>query len=198
MNSNIDVTEIGRLNKDYFVTENCYKSLDNYISTARRIISKYAKRYSPTLVRTMLANEDAIANIAYALMVAETKWDKTRNVTRDGYLVMCGKWAILSWIDRHKGKPHRELLENQLDPKTDVVKEVLTNERLDLVNKIINSGVLSENEKTVIDQYYLAGKSPKTIGREMKISAVRVHQLISNAINKLRSVDYDKLQIVLS
>ena len=55
-----------------------FEDLNTYILLARKIVSKFAPTFYNGLQKELLANVDAMSDIASALMTADWKWEKER------------------------------------------------------------------------------------------------------------------------
>ena len=53
-----------------------FDSLDSYIQLAKKTISKFAPKFYNGLAAEMLSNEDAISDIATAIMSADWKFER--------------------------------------------------------------------------------------------------------------------------
>ena len=58
--------------------ERKFEDLNTYVMLAKKVVSKFAPSFYSGLSRELLSNEDAISDIASALMTADWKWDKDR------------------------------------------------------------------------------------------------------------------------
>ena len=58
--------------------ENQFETLDTYTLLAKKVISKFAPTFYTSLKKELLLSDDAISDIASALMTADWKWDKNR------------------------------------------------------------------------------------------------------------------------
>ena len=91
--------------------ENQFETLDTYTLLAKKVISKFAPTFYTSLKKELLLSDDAISDIASALMTADWKWDKNRtghegkSKTRYSYRNQCGIWAIKTYIsNKYKKK----------------------------------------------------------------------------------------------
>ena len=50
-------------------------SFDKYIEIAKKVVAVFAPRYRPGLSEEILRSEDAISNIATAIMIADWRWN---------------------------------------------------------------------------------------------------------------------------
>ena len=94
-----------------------FEDLNTYILLAKKVISKFAPNFYSSLRNELLNNEDAISDIASALMTADWKWDKNRtgfngkSKTRYSYRNQCGLWAIKTYVtNKYKKKKNSFLL----------------------------------------------------------------------------------------
>ena len=53
-----------------------FDSLNSYILLAKKSISKFANQFYHGLASKMLKDEDAIANVANSIMMADWRWDE--------------------------------------------------------------------------------------------------------------------------
>lgn len=104
----IDLVGVGKPKK-YNKAEDCeFLTNDEYLKIARKMIRKYASKYSADLAKEMLASEDAVSNLATQLMYADWRWNE--KYTNDGkvaldryrYRNQCGIWAIKVFITRKR------------------------------------------------------------------------------------------------
>lgn len=97
-----------------------FDSLHNYIILAKKAISKFGNQFYNGLSAKMLKDEDAIANIANAIMMADWRWDdnytntKGTKKTKYSYRNQCALWAIQTYVTKnHKfasTKPHKNVV----------------------------------------------------------------------------------------
>ena len=91
--------------------EQQFETLQTYINLAKKTISKFAPSFYSGLRNELLSNEDAIADIAQAIMTADWKWDKDRvgyegkSKTKYSYRNQCAIWAIQTYMsNKYKKK----------------------------------------------------------------------------------------------
>ena len=97
-----------------------FDSLHAYIILAKKAISKFGNQFYNGLSAKMLKDEDAIANIANAIMMADWRWDdnytntKGTKKTKYSYRNQCALWAIQTYVTKnHKfasTKPHKNVV----------------------------------------------------------------------------------------
>ena len=84
--------------------EQQFETLEVYTNLAKKIISKFAPTFYIGLRKELLSNDEAISDIASAIMMADWKWDANRkghegqSKTRYSYRNQCGIWAIKTYI----------------------------------------------------------------------------------------------------
>ncbi|MFM7795447.1 MAG: sigma-70 family RNA polymerase sigma factor [Candidatus Nitrosotenuis sp.] len=83
-----------------------FDSLNEYITLAKKSIAKFANRFYQGLSTKMLKDEDAIASVANAIMMADWRWDenyqneKGTKKTRYSYRNQCALWAIQTYVSK--------------------------------------------------------------------------------------------------
>jgi RNA polymerase sigma factor (sigma-70 family) len=84
-----------------------FDSLHNYILLAKKAISKFGNQFYNGLSSKMLKDEDAIANIANSIMMADWRWDdnytnsKGTKKTKYSYRNQCALWAIQTYVTKN-------------------------------------------------------------------------------------------------
>ena len=106
----IDIVGIGTPRKSYQPTENVnFEGLVEYLEHARRMIAHYAPKFRVGLAKEMLKSEDAVSNVATAIMMGDWRWDENhaskegRSSSKSGYRHKCVIWAIKSYLSRKTG-----------------------------------------------------------------------------------------------
>ena len=187
-----------------------FENLDTYILLAKKIISKFAPGFHSGLQKELLSNEDAISDIASALMTADWKWDKNRtgfegkSKTRYSYRNQCGLWAIQTYVSNKYKKKNIKLSIDNIssdDMKTysnnikdnsachplDIAinKEEKENLKI-LIGSLLNSAILSEKQRKQIYKYYFEEKTLLQIGIEYGVTREAVRQNIQKGIKKIQ------------
>ena len=81
-----------------------YCSMSEYVSLAKKTINKFAPQFYNGLNKEMLNNEDAISDVATAIMYADWRYDPNREgssgmkKTLYSYRNQCAIWAIQTYI----------------------------------------------------------------------------------------------------
>lgn len=187
-----------------------YKDLVEYIDMAKKTIRAFSNRICPGICNKMSNSEDAIADIAYAMMCADWKYDKNRkgkhsqqSKTKYSYRNQCAIWAIQTYIkkelknkplylnnilDKDDGLSFSDMLEdiNQKEPLEDIIYEEKNNIESQLVKDIFNSSFLTQTQKDKLRLYYIEGLSLAKIGKIYGITREAVRQNIKNSITKIQ------------
>lgn len=183
-----------------------YESLETYHLLAKKIVSKFA---SPFIKTDILNNEEALSEIAEAIMIADWKWDSSRqghngqSKTRYSYRNQCGLWAIKTYTTKKIKKQKKESYinsssKNDTDYLSDVTSSnaynpyeiVAQKEEQELItqsiNEILNSNILTEKQKDQITDYYFENKTLLEIGKKYGVSREAVRQNIQKGLSKIR------------
>lgn len=187
-----------------------YKDLVEYIDMAKKTIRAFSNRICPGICNQMSNSEDAIADIAYAMMQADWKYDKNRkgkqsnqSKSQYSYRNQCAIWAIQTYIKKYlKGKPlylnnilgsdddmsFADILEdtNQKEPVEYIIENEKTNLESQLVKDIFDSDMLSDNQKEKLKLYYIDGLSLAKIGKKYGVTREAIRQNIKNSITKIQ------------
>jgi RNA polymerase sigma factor (sigma-70 family) len=187
-----------------------FENLNTYILLAKKVISKFAPTFYSGLNKELLSNEDAISDIAAALMNADWKWDKDRvgyngqSKTRYSYRNQCGIWAIKSYIsNKYKKKNQKLSIDNisnedmktfassivdksMSDPYEIVSSEEEATNLQNTVKTLLDSDVLSDKQRNQIKKYYFENKTLVQIGDEYGVTREAIRQNIQKGLNKIR------------
>lgn len=194
--------------------EKQFDSLCDYISLAKKTISKFAPKFYKNLSVEMLQNEDAISDIATALMYADWRYDENRTgktglkKTKYSYRNQCAIWAIKTYItQKYKTKSNRkqeysldyesnDKSLNEFIPDTRVKtpienlieKEDLASLSLD-VRSMIESEHITDKQRKQIILYYFKGQTLAEVGKTFSISREAVRQNIKRAFECIKRYD---------
>lgn len=190
-----------------------FETLHTYINLAKKIISKFAPSFYSGLRKELLTNEDAVADIAQAIMMADWKWDKNRtgyegkSKTKYSYRNQCGIWAIQTYItNKYKKKNMNFSLDNsysqndeiatfassipdrsESDPAEIICKKEEQNNIQEMVHNLLDSDILSDKQRKQIYSYYFDNKTLLQIGKEFGVTREAVRQNIQKGLNKIRT-----------
>lgn len=191
-----------------------YPSLSFYTELAKKTINKFGSKMYMGLTKEMLSNEDAIADVAHALMVADWKYDDKRigkvtgkQKTRYSYRNQCALWAIQTYATKAKKKKNYHFsIDNYVDGEEEssfesvladerqlpALEYILNQEKTDLTNELLDtifsSNILTEKQAKQLQLYYIEGLTLQEIGEQFNITREAVRQSIKNGINKLKVI----------
>lgn len=213
----IDIVDIGTYKTKYNNKANIkFENLDFYLTLAKKNIAKFADGICQGASKKMLQSEDAIANVANGIMMADWRWDKDRkgsitgkSKTKYSYRNQCAIWAIQSYITRQYGK--KNIIRNKqlsLDQNYDddlslqnivsnnkynsVLDEIISEESqtnlYEDIDTLLKSGLLSSKQSEYIRMYYFDGMTLEHIGKKFNITREAVRQAMNKAYSLLREV----------
>ena len=190
--------------------ENQFETLDTYTLLAKKVISKFAPTFYTSLKKELLLSDDAISDIASALMTADWKLDKNRtghegkSKTRYSYRNQCGIWAIKTYIsNKYKKKNSNysidDISNNDLktfaanlvdksisDPYEIAVDKEYHEETRKMIEDLLNSHIISSKQKHQIKQYYFENKTLLEIGKEYGVTREAIRQNIQKGIKRIK------------
>ena len=191
-----------------------FYSLEEYLTLAKKSISKFANSFYGGLASKMLLDEDAISNIAYSIMMADWRYDEnyegqhSKQKTRYSYRNQCALWAIQSYITKNykKSKKNRKIYsldrcmdedagtnyysyiddKDSADPADIVMNNEEKNTIKKYVDKLLNNNSVSDKQREYIRMYYYQGMTFEQIGREYSLTREAVRQSIKKAISYIK------------
>lgn len=189
--------------------EKQFEDLSTYITLAKKIISKFAPNFYTSLRQELLSNEDAVSDIASALMFADWRWDSNRkgfngkSKTKYSYRNQCGIWAIKTYLTNKYKKSNKTLSLNNNEGDTDIsfaenipdnnnnpatiVEHKEHAEKLSAtINDLLSSGIISDKQKEQIIEYYFNEKTLSQIGKEFGVTREAVRQNIQKGLAKIK------------
>jgi RNA polymerase sigma factor (sigma-70 family) len=193
--------------------EKTFDSLSTYIALAKKTISKFAPKFYNGLSKEMLSNEEAVSDVATAIMYADWRFDPDRpgktglKKTLYSYRNQCAIWAIKTYITNKYKKPKNisinhvfsEDSESELhntipDKKTKQPIDVLIEEEnetilSDAMSALWNHSALSEKQKHQLKLYYLEDKTLTEIGKVYGVSREAIRQNIKRSLETIRQYD---------
>lgn len=185
--------------------EHQFDSLATYINLAKKTISKFSGKFYSSLRNEMLSNEDAISDVAAAIMQADWKWDKDRvgktglQKTRYAYRNQCAIWAIQTYITKkYKSKKSYSLDSiNTIDKDTssysflsgserdplDIIIENEERENLtNCIQDLLEFTAITPKQKEQLKMYFFDGMTLNAIGEKYGVTREAVRQSIKKAI----------------
>ncbi len=185
-----------------------FDNLSIYIELAKKTIAKFASKIYPSLAVEMLKNEDAISDVATAIMYADWKWDKDRkgyngqSKTQYSYRNQCAIWAIKTYISQ-KQKRGRVKTSSSLDKdESSYMSNIPTINNSDpalmieekenslnlasSINDLLISDLLNDKQREQIKSYYYEDKTLSEIGKQYGVTREAIRQNIQKGLNKIR------------
>jgi RNA polymerase sigma factor (sigma-70 family) len=189
-----------------------YDSLDTYINLAKKTISKFGPKFYNGLSAEMLKNNDAISDVATAIMYADWRFDPDRmgkggqKKTLYSYRNQCAIWAIKTYVTNKYKKKKDMSLDFEADDDSSVVGYMVKDHKakspLDIlieqesadnlslgINALLNNNLLSEKQKEQIRLYYFENETLATIGQKFGVSREAIRQNLKRAIDIIKSHD---------
>jgi RNA polymerase sigma factor (sigma-70 family) len=192
-----------------------YDSLSEYVSLAKKTINKFAPKFYNGLNKEMLNNEDAVSDVATAIMYADWRYDPNRSgasgmkKTLYSYRNQCAIWAIQTYITNKykKSKNSSDIsLDFSLSNNGDTIYGNTISDKkqtnpLDLIieaeeqsntkyylEKLLNSGIITDKQRQQLQMYYMEDMTLSEIGEVFDVSREAIRQNIKRAIETIRSI----------
>ena len=196
--------------------ERQYDSLDTYINLAKKTISKFAPKFYNGLSAEMLKNNDAISDVATAIMYADWRFDPDRTgkegqkKTLYSYRNQCAIWAIKTYITNKYKKQNSNLQDTislnfnaddaselsstiqdkkSINPIDILIEKEESENIVNHISMLLASNVLSSKQKEQIRLYYLENMTLSAIGKKFGVSREAIRQNIKRAIEIIKSYD---------
>lgn len=189
-----------------------FDSLSTYIALAKKTISKFGPKFYNGLAIEMLQNEEAISDVATAIMYADWRFDENRigktglKKTKYSYRNQCALWAIKTYVtNKYKSKKHLSLdkalsessdengynymIKDCLSPVDLIIEEEEKQNLIETVNLLLASDLLSEKQKKQIKMYYFDNYTLSKIGKHFGVSREAVRQNIKRGLDLIKSCD---------
>lgn len=211
------VENIGSQKIKYQNHENVqFDSLEEYLVLAKKAISAFANNFYGGLSRKMLSDEDAVSNIAYAIMLADWRYDenykgtRAAKKTRYSYRNQCALWAIQSHVTKNKKNKKKTMknkvysLDHSIDDENhtnyysyindttsvEPIQEMINDEEARIkrhkINKLVETARLSERQREYIELYYYKDMTFDQIGQKYSLTREAVRQSIKKAILQMQ------------
>lgn len=191
--------------------EKQFEPLSFYINLAKKTISKFASRFYNGLSIEMLKSEEAISDIATALMYADWRYDENRTgktglkKTLYSYRNQCAIWAIQTYVTNKYKTTKVSSLDFEFEDEKfldSVIEDKKSPSALDLlieeeyrtnlsssINELLSNGLLSDKQKEQIHMYYFEDKTLSEIGDFFGVSREAVRQNIKRGLDIIKSYD---------
>lgn len=185
--------------------EKQFDSLSTYIDLAKKTISKFSSKFYSSLRAEMLSNEDAISDVATAIMQADWKWDKDRvgktglHKTKYAYRNQCAIWAIQTYITKkYKTKKHFSLdsintgdqdtssydflASCERDPLEILIETEDKQNLSNCINELLDSPMITEKQRDQLKMYFFDDMTLNAIGQKYGVTREAIRQNIKKAI----------------
>lgn len=191
--------------------EQKFETMNTYLMLAKKVISKFGPQFYSGLAKEMLSNEEALSDVAAAIINADWKYDPEKPTssgqkkTLYSYRNQCGLWAIKTYITNKYKKSKKVSLDFSIDDNSTLVstlvdhknlspaiiaetKEIEDNLKAD-IDELLNISPITDKQREQISLYYLQGFTLSQIGKKFSISREAVRQNIKRALNIIRKYD---------
>ena len=190
-------------NQNSDVQQNTLYDLKKYRELAKRCISLFS---GPNFCSSMIKNEDAISHVAEHIMWGHIRWKEDGGRTLKSYLNQCAIWSIQVWktkiyknsnsdnktislnysIGGESSADSHQIYQVTEDKKSTEPFEILFDNNLDEVSRILSSECLTKIQKRCIHERYVEGKKLRQIAEGLNVTRQAVNQHIKKGILKLR------------
>lgn len=188
-----------------------FDTLSNYILLAKKSISKFANKFYNGLAQKMLKDEDAISNIANAIMMADWRYDENyeskngATKTKYSYRNQCALWAIQTHVTKTYKKKFNStvysldyaddddccygdsLCSKSETPDNIVMKSETDQHISDLINSLLELDCLSVRQRDYIKLYYFEGYTFEQIGKKYSLTREAIRQSMNKALDLIRT-----------
>lgn len=187
-----------------------FDSLSTYINLAKKTINKFGSKMYGGLAKEMLKNDDAIADVAHAIMLGDWRWDENRKgktgqqKTRYSYRNQCAIWAIQTYITKKYKKKNSNhisldysknddclnlkdiLCSKEEDPYEILSKREATRTLNEDIHAVLNSSLISDKQRQYIELYFFEEYTLEKIGKKFNITREAVRQNINKALSNIK------------
>ena len=190
--------------------EKQFDTMSTYITLAKKIVSKFAPSFYPALRKELLNNDEAIADIASAIMFADWRWDENRkgyngkSKTKYSYRNQCGIWAIKTYLTNKYKKQNQSYSIDNIevegggtfadsvpdssccDPAEITENKEYSEHLSDNIELLLSSSLISDKQRQQIREYYFNDKTLSEIGQEFGVTREAVRQNIQKGLSKIK------------
>lgn len=211
----LQIHGIGKQKISYKNHENIkFDDLKTYLLLAKKAISKFGPKFYKGLSNRMLKDEDAVASVANAIIMADWRWDdnyvgkRGEKKTRYSYRNQCALWAIQTYVSKSHKQNKKKKKAVSLDqcinnddnmsmhgleadqktlPPDVIVMEAEGRQNIkDLIAELLSSPDLSARQKDYIRLYYFESYTFDKIGKKYGITREAVRQGLNKAIEIIK------------
>jgi RNA polymerase sigma factor (sigma-70 family) len=174
---------------------------------SKKIINKFAPKF---IVKQMLNDEDAISDVATAIMNADKNFDPDRQgstnqkKTKYSYRNQCGLWAIKTYVTKKYKSKKLNSLDFTIDDDSSLYSTIADTRNVDPadlaiqnetdaniisdINFILDSDILNQKQKDQIYMYYFEDKSLAEIGLHYGVTREAIRQNIKRALASIKNL----------
>lgn len=191
-----------------------FSDLSEYILLAKKSISKFANGFYNGLATKMLKDEDAISNVANAIMMADWRYDENYEnslgngkKTKYSYRNQCALWAIQTYVTKgHKKNKNKQkfysldyadnsedataysYIEDQrsLSPDQILIQKEKSEDISKLINELLSINCLSEKQKDYIKLYFFENYTFEQIGKKYDLTREAIRQSLNKALSLIK------------
>jgi RNA polymerase sigma factor (sigma-70 family) len=189
-----------------------YENLSVYLGLAKKTISKFAPQFYSGLRMELLNNDDAVSDVAHAIMQADWKWDANRkghegrSKSKYSYRNQCAIWAIKTYISQKYKKKNCNLSLDSVitddegstfaqslhdnssnDPYVLVSEKEQSDNLKSIMNRLISSDLLTDKQRQQIKMYYFEDKTLLEIGNIFGVTREAIRQNIQKGLKRIRA-----------
>jgi RNA polymerase sigma factor (sigma-70 family) len=187
-----------------------FESMDDYILHAHKIICYFAPRLRKGLREQIMSNEEAISNVATAIMLADWTFDR-EYVGEKGvkcsirtYRNLRAIWAIKSFMTRRNRKSSKCLsLNNEINDRGVGACDAMQDdscpspqdspekkELREWLERVVDSALLSDKQSLYVRKRFFEDKTISEIAAESDVSRQAVGESINRAMRKIKESDF--------
>lgn len=198
--------------------EKQFDSMSIYIALAKKTINKFAPKFYNGLNKEMLGSEEAVSDVATALMYADWRFDPDREgkegnkKTLYSYRNQCAIWAIKTYVTQKYKNNNKKYKVHSLDnsfndadnemngynittdyseknPLDILIEEENQKNIISDISNILDSGIISDKQRDQLKMYYFENLTLSQIGKKFGVSREAVRQNIKRAIQLIKNYD---------
>jgi RNA polymerase sigma factor (sigma-70 family) len=173
-----------------------FENSETYLKLARMQIVGFCKKHYPSYMNKLLNDDDAISYVAYANMLADWRFDESRNLARNTYRGWYANGFIKTYIRKNCKVPKVDSLDEMIQ-EGDNGKGFNLLELLGKQEKNNNQRWTAEDIQSCMDNlqprsreilymYAYDGMNLAEIGRKLNITRERVRQIVNNSLEKMK------------
>lgn len=195
-----------------------FDSMSVYIALAKKTINKFAPKFYNGLNKEMLSSEEAVSDVATALMYADWRFDPSREgkegnkKTLYSYRNQCAIWAIKTYVTQKYKNNNKKYKIHSLDnsfndadndmngynittdyseknPLDILIEEENQKNIVSDIANILDSGIVSDKQRDQLKMYYFENMTLSQIGKKFGVSREAVRQNIKRAIQLIKNYD---------